>query len=115
MSWWSFRPYVSVAKRRANALRKKGVAIYPLACSGYDDHCEFVMRSCALLTGSQFLFLTDDSGVGNSHAEPKVPYYKVERLERLMLRMLASELSGQRIGPNPEDIIRSVGTISQRN
>ena len=22
MSWWSFRPYVSVAKRRANALRE---------------------------------------------------------------------------------------------
>src|SRR4029077_21090038 len=55
----------------AGVLRKRGVAIYPVACSGYDDACEFVMRSCALLTGSQFLFLTDDSGVGNSPAEPR--------------------------------------------
>ncbi len=79
--------------------------MYPVACSGYDDHCEFVMRSCALLTGSQFLFLTDDSGVGAAHAEPMVPYYSVERLERLMIRMIAVELNGQRVNANPEDIL----------
>jgi hypothetical protein len=67
------------------------------------------MRSCALLTGSQFLFLTDDSGVGNSHAEPKIPHYRVERLENLMVRMIAAELSGQRIEPSPKDVLRSVG------
>jgi Mg-chelatase subunit ChlD len=93
----------------ANGLRKKGVAIYPVACSGYDQACEFVMRSCALLTGGQFLFLTDDSGVGNAHAEPTIPYYQVERLERLMVRMIAGELSGRQILPQPADIIRTVG------
>ena len=67
------------------------------------------MRSSALLTGSQFLFLTDDSGVGNSHAEPRIPYYQVERLEKLMIRMIASELSGQHIQANPADILRTVG------
>jgi hypothetical protein len=92
-----------------NNLRKKGVAIYPVACSGYDDACELVMRSSALLTGSQFLFLTDDSGVGNAHGEPKIPYYQVERLEKLMVRMIASELSGQHIQPAAADIIRTVG------
>ena len=93
----------------ANALRKKGVAIYPVACSGYDDACEFVMRSCAIITGSRFLFLTDDSGVGNSHAEPSIPYYQVERLEKLMIRTIASELSGQNVQAQPADIIRTVG------
>ena len=93
----------------ANNLRKKGIAVYPVACSGYDQACEFVMRSCAVLTGSQFLFLTNDSGIGNSHAEPTIPYYQVERLERLMVRMIASELSGQQILPQPADIILSVG------
>jgi hypothetical protein len=93
----------------ANAIRKQGVAMYPIACSGYDDACEVVMRSCALLTGGQFLFLTDDSGVGSSHAEPKIPYYHVERLEKMMIRMIASELSAQRIDVNPADIIRTVG------
>jgi hypothetical protein len=92
-----------------NVLRKQGVAMYPIACSGYDDACEVVMRSCALLTGSQFLFLTDDSGVGNSHAEPKIPYYQVERLEKLMIRMIAGELAGQRIDAIPAEVIRTVG------
>lgn len=92
-----------------NALRQRGIAIYPIACSGYDDQCEFVMRSTAMLTGSQFLFLTDDSGVGGAHAEPKIPYYSVERLEKLVIRMVACELTGQRIDPGPGDIIRTVG------
>jgi hypothetical protein len=92
-----------------NTLRKKGVAIYPVACSGYDDACELVMRSSALLTGSQFLFLTDDSGVGNAHGEPRIPYYQVERLEKLMVRMITSELSGQHIQSEAADIIRTVG------
>ncbi|HMF17745.1 MAG TPA: VWA domain-containing protein [Gemmataceae bacterium] len=93
----------------ANALRKHGVAIYPVACSGYDDACEVVMRSCAMLTGGQFLFLTDDSGVGNAHGEPHIPFYQVQRLEQLMIRMIASELSGRRIEPQASEIIRTVG------
>src|SRR5262249_28092681 len=95
--------------KAADALRKKGVAIYPIACSGYDDACEFVMRSTAYLTGAKFLFLTDDSGVGGSHAEPRIPYYQVEKLEKLMIRMISTELSGQEIPAAPKDIIRTVG------
>src|SRR3989442_15170942 len=92
-----------------NVLRKQGVAIYPIACSGYDDACEVVMRSCAMLTGSQFLFLTDDSGVGAAHGEPHIPFYQVQRLEQLIVRMIASELSGRRIEPQTSEIIRTVG------
>ncbi len=105
-------PHAQHAPRTMNAigaLRKRGVAVYPIACSGYDDACELAMRGSAMLTGAQFLFLTDDSGVGGSHAEPKIPYYQVERLEKLMTRMIASELSGQRIDADPKDVIRSVG------
>ncbi|MCI0684737.1 MAG: VWA domain-containing protein [Gemmataceae bacterium] len=93
----------------AGALRKQGITIYPMACSGYDDGCELTMRSAAMLTGGQFLFLTDDSGVGASHAEPKIPYYHVEHLEKLMVRMIAGELAGQRIEANPAEVIRTVG------
>jgi hypothetical protein len=93
----------------ANKLRKQGVAIYPVACSGYDDACEFVMRTCAMLTGSQFLFLTDDSGVGEGHGEPHIPFYHVEKLDKLMVRMITSELSGKRLGVPMGDIIRTVG------
>ena len=93
----------------ADQLRKKGVVIYPVACKNYDDPCEFVMRSSALLTGGRFLFLTDDSGIGGTHDEPHVPYYKVERLEQLMIRMIASELAGKRIEPEPSKVLRVVG------
>jgi len=45
------------------------------------------------LTGGQFLWLTDDSGIGEAHGEPHIPFYHVERQGRLMVRMVASELS----------------------
>jgi hypothetical protein len=93
----------------ANNLRKRGVAIYPVACSGYDAATELVMRACAFLTGSQFIFLTDDSGVGSAHAEPHIPFYQVQRLDKMMIRMIASELSGRRIEPEPKDVLRTVG------
>jgi hypothetical protein len=101
------------ALKAADALRKKGVAIYPVAASGYDDACEFVMRACAVLTGAQFVFLTDDSGVGEKHGEPHIPFYHVERLNHLMVRTIASELSGRRLDPDPARVVRTVGQVPQ--
>lgn len=94
---------------RLDRLRKAGVVYYPLAASGYDPSCEFLMRSGAVLTGAEFLFLTDDSGIGNAHAEPTTSGYHVESLNRLLVRMIAGELSGRRIEPRPEEILRTVG------
>ncbi len=76
-------------------LRQKGVAVYPLAGSGAQQDCEFVMRTTAFLTRGQYLFLTDHSGVGNPHAKPTASKYEVEPLDQLMIRMIASELSGK--------------------
>ena len=90
-------------------LRAKGVAIYPVASSGVAGEAEFVMRSAALLTGAQYLFLTDDSGVGNPHAEPHIPCYTVEQLAPLMVRAVRSELSGKRVEAEERFTIRTVG------
>ena len=90
-------------------LRAKGVAVYPVASSGVAGEAEFVMRSSALLTGGEYLFLTDDSGVGNPHAEPHIPCYTVEQLAPLMVRTVRSELSGRRIEAEPQFAIRTVG------
>jgi hypothetical protein len=109
-------PHARHAKRTldaVDALRKKGVAIYPVAASGSDDACEFVMRTAAVLTGGQYLFLTDDSGVGNAHAEPHIPFYHVEKLNQLMIRLIAGELSGRRVEPEQGQIIRTVGQPPQ--
>ena len=76
-------------------LRGRGVRVFPVAASGVAMKAEFVMRAAGFLTLGQYLFLTDHSGVGNPHAKPHVPDYQVERLDRLMIRMIASELSGR--------------------
>lgn len=92
-----------------DSLRSKGVAVYPVASSGVAGEAEFVMRTAAMLTGAQYLFLTDDSGVGNPHAEPHIPCYTVEQLAPLMVRAVRSELSGHRVEPEPQFSIRTVG------
>lgn len=76
-------------------LRKQEVTLFPIAASGARDEAEYVMRVSAFLTQGQYLFLTDHSGVGNPHAKPTAPKYNVERLDQLMVRMVATELAGE--------------------
>ncbi|ABF52926.1 hypothetical protein [Sphingopyxis alaskensis] len=54
-------------------------------------------------------FLTDDSGVGNPHAPPAIDCYLVTRLDTLVRRVIDSQISGRRIEPDENEIIRSVG------
>ena len=42
------------------------------------------MRQAALVTNGRYLFLTDDSGVGLSHAEPNIACYRVTSLKSLL-------------------------------
>lgn len=101
--------HVPATMNEVEALRARGVAIYPVAASGVDPAAEFVMRSSALLTGAEYIFLTDDSGVGNPHAEPHIPCYTVEKLAGVMRRAIQTELTGRRSDPIQADVLRSVG------
>jgi hypothetical protein len=97
----------------ANVLRqaqKKGVHLYPIASSDTDASTEYEMRSAAQITGGRYIFLTDDSGVGNGHAEPHIPCYGVTRLDHAMVRMLSIEISGHYTEASPEETVRKVGT-----
>lgn len=78
-------------------LSERGVRIFPVGASGVEKSAEVILRTASLLSMGQYLFLTDHSGVGNAHATPDVPKFAVERLDRLMLRMIASELAGKRL------------------
>lgn len=96
----------------ANAIRaaqQMRVHVYPVASSGIDELAERTMRSAAQLTGGRYLFLTDDSGIGNSHKEPTVPCYYVTKLDDAILRMVDIELSGAYYEPDPAQIIRTGG------
>jgi hypothetical protein len=95
---------------RIRQSRMNGIRIYPIAASGVNPAAEYLMRSSALLTQGSYLFLTDDSGVGNAHAEPKIPCYVVTRLNDLFERVVLSELSGARVEPVDEEIVRVTGS-----
>ncbi len=84
-------PYTSNSKSKMKEMldlaAQKGIRIIPLASSGLDKSCEYLMRSMALATNGTYTFLTDDSGIGNSHIKPTTDKYKVEVLNDLLLRL----------------------------
>ncbi len=94
----------------AKALARKGVRIYPLAASGVDDTAEYIMRAMAVSSGGRHLFLTNDSGIGGDHQEPKTQCYVVTQLDDLLLRVLGTELAGERVEASANRIVRTVGT-----
>ncbi len=99
-------PHAQFAQRTLDAvqkLRRAGVTVFPVASSGVKEQAEFIMRAVAFLTQGRYLFLTDHSGVGNPHAKPDAASYSVEKLDQLMIRMIAQKLSGQ--AGLPQDVI----------
>jgi hypothetical protein len=100
---------VALTWRAAEHLRAKRVHIVPVAASGVADKAEYVMRAMAAATQSRYTFLTDDSGIGNAHAAPAIDCYLVTRLDRLLTRVIDSQLSGRRIEPDEQEVIRQVG------
>jgi len=81
-----------------NAVRtaaKKGIRINPVLCSGADELCEYIARQAAIHTAGHFVYVTDDSGIGNSHYDPNLPNAVVERLNDLMIRLINGYHSGE--------------------
>lgn len=66
----------------------RGIRIIPVAASGIDKDTEFLLRAMAIGTDGTYVFLTDDSGVGESHLQPTVGSYDVELLNELMVRLI---------------------------
>ena len=93
----------------AEAARAKRIHITPIAASGVADKAEYAMRAMAAATQSRYLFLTDDSGIGNAHATPAIDCYLVTRLDALVRRVIDSQLSGRRVEPDKAEVIRAVG------
>jgi CarboxypepD_reg-like domain/von Willebrand factor type A domain/Secretion system C-terminal sorting domain len=66
-----------------------GIRMVPVVCSGIDKSTEYLMRSIALATNGSYVFLTDDSGVGDTHLKPTTDNYKVELLNDLLQRVIS--------------------------
>lgn len=68
---------------------EKGIKIIPITASGIDKATEYLMRSLAILTNGTYVFITDDSGVGNDHLEPTIGEFEVEKLNDLLVRLVS--------------------------
>lgn len=74
-------------QRSVKEAAAKGIILIPVVASGIDKPTEFLMRFMALSTNGTYVFITDHSGIGNSHLEPTTGQYKVEKLNQLLYRL----------------------------
>src|SRR5205814_656393 len=65
-----------------------GIRIVPVVCSGAEKSTEFIMRSIALATNGDYVFLTDDSRVGLPHMKPTTDAFNVELFTNLLQRII---------------------------
>lgn len=100
---------IELTWRASEHLRAERVHIVPVGASGVADMAEYLMRAMAASTQSRYTFLTDDSGIGNPHAPPAIDCYLVTKLDDLLRRVIDSQISGRRIEPDKQEIIRTVG------
>jgi len=69
---------------------KKGIRIVPITGSGSNKNNEYLMRCLALATNGTYTFLTNHSGIGNSHIKPSTDNYQVEILNDILVRVIKS-------------------------
>ena len=67
----------------------QGIRLIPITASGIDKSTEYLMRSMALATNGTYVFLTDDSGVGDAHLKPTTDKFDVELLNTLLVKLIA--------------------------
>jgi hypothetical protein len=65
-----------------------GIRLIPVAASGIDKSTEYLLRAMALGTNGTYVFLTDDSGIGDAHIKPTTDQYTVEKLNALLVRLI---------------------------
>lgn len=69
---------------------EKGIRIVPVGASGINKSTEYLMRTMAIATNGTYTFLTDHSGIGNSHIEPSTDEYEVETFNDILVRVVKS-------------------------
>jgi hypothetical protein len=75
-------------RNAVKAAASMGIKIIPITASGINRYTEFLMKFSAILTNGTYIFITDDSGIGNGHLDPVVQDYKVETLNEILIRLI---------------------------
>ena len=68
------------------AAAAKGIRVVPVVASNASRNTELFGRALSIITNANYVFLTDDSGVGGSHLEPIIGDYDVELLHDIIVR-----------------------------
>lgn len=79
---------VETIKQQIKIAQDKGIRIIPIVASGANKNVEFLMRYFSVSTNGTYVFLTDDSGIGNPHIKPSTDDFKVEKLNDLIVRLI---------------------------
>lgn len=72
-------------------LNARGIKLVTVGASGVDKSTEYLFREASAYTGGRYVWLTDDSGVGEAHTYADTPSYQVEHLDRLLIRVIGDE------------------------
>lgn len=68
---------------------ERGIKLIPISSSGINRETEFLLKFMSIATNGTYVFITDDSGIGNPHLDPLVDDYEVEMLNDLMTRLVS--------------------------
>ena len=75
---------------------RKGIKIITVASSGIDLKTEYFFRSQSLLTSGQYVYLTNDSGIGGWHLEATTQEdLVVEYLNECLVRLIDGYFTGE--------------------
>ena len=81
-------------QRTIEEASRLGIRVVPVAASGVDKSTECLLRCFAAATQGTYVFLTDHSGVGNSHIKPTIGQFRVEKLNDLLTRLIVDAGKG---------------------
>ena len=81
---------VSVQRINESVIRaaEQGIRLIPVTGSGINKSTEYLMKALSISTNGTYLYLTDDSGIGNKHLEASNDKSDVEFLNDLMVRVV---------------------------
>ncbi len=75
-----------MVRQYAQLASEKGIRLVPVTASGIDKSTEFLMKYLAITTNGEYIYITNDSKIGDSHIKPTGGESKVEYLNDLMVR-----------------------------
>ena len=67
---------------------ERGIRIIPVVSSNSERNTELFGRALSICTNGEYVFLTDDSGIGGSHLEPIIGDYQVEKLYDIIIKII---------------------------